>query len=311
MGDQRYYVVDGATLQCDKGSAPAKLKVTSQQTERLKDKLQATVQDCKPNENIMPFGTCSITKGSCSPATMPWKDPSKFVDNNGIDELLDKSTCQCTVGGKISVMDPGQKFIFETVSKDDPSNEIVEHKECHCVEDAAWMKLVLSENAKNIVESAGKRSPEIMKYYTNTPYENDLKITDSNNSWCASFVNWVMENSGMEGLKSKDAYDKTRALKWKEWQGGKVIANPVYGALAIKQRRGGGHIGFVAGTREVKGKGKKLVVIGGNQGNALKAALYAQNDFLAFVVPKDYEVCLACYELPEYSDKADNSSTES
>ena len=49
-----------AQLQCDKGTKPSELKVTCQNFSTFEDKLIATEQDAKPNENILPFGNCSL-----------------------------------------------------------------------------------------------------------------------------------------------------------------------------------------------------------------------------------------------------------
>ena len=49
-------ITDTTQLQCDKGTKPTALTVTSQTFMKIEDKLQATEEDIKPNENIMPFG---------------------------------------------------------------------------------------------------------------------------------------------------------------------------------------------------------------------------------------------------------------
>jgi hypothetical protein len=78
----------------------------------IEGKLQATEEDKKPNVNIKPFGVCSITKMSCSPAPIKWQNTSVF-EIDGKKELLDTSTCQCSVGGKISVVKSAQNFSEE------------------------------------------------------------------------------------------------------------------------------------------------------------------------------------------------------
>ena len=106
-----------AQLQCDKGTKPTALTVTSQTFMKIEDKLQATEEDIKPNENIMPFGQCKLKMYSgglfpCVPAPTKWQDVSVFdIDNK--KELLDTSTCPCSVGGKISVVKSAQSFVSE------------------------------------------------------------------------------------------------------------------------------------------------------------------------------------------------------
>lgn len=106
------YITDTTMLKCDKGIAPAPIAVTSQTFMQIEGKLQATEEDKKPNVNIKPFGVCSITHSSCVPAPVKWQDTSVF-EIDGKKELLDTSTCQCSVGGKISVIKSAQNFIEE------------------------------------------------------------------------------------------------------------------------------------------------------------------------------------------------------
>ena len=110
-------ITDSTQLQCDHGTKPTAITVTSQKFMKIDGKLQATEDDIKPNENIMPFGQCKLkmyTGGllPCVPAPTKWQDVSVFdIDNK--KELLDKSTCQCSVGGKISIIKSAQTFVGE------------------------------------------------------------------------------------------------------------------------------------------------------------------------------------------------------
>ena len=106
------HITDTTQLKCDKGTVPAPLSVTSQTFMQIEGKLQATEEDKQPNVNIKPFGVCSITKMSCNPAPIKWENTSVF-EIDGKKELLDTSTCQCSVGGKISVVKSAQNFVEE------------------------------------------------------------------------------------------------------------------------------------------------------------------------------------------------------
>ena len=106
------HVTETAQLKCDKGTTPAPLSVTSQTFMYIEGKLQATEEDKKPNVNIKPFGVCSITHSSCVPAPIKWQNTSIF-EIDGKKELLDNSTCQCSLGGKISVVKSAQTFSEE------------------------------------------------------------------------------------------------------------------------------------------------------------------------------------------------------
>ena len=106
------HITETTILICDKGATPTPLSVTSQTFMHIEGKLQATEEEKKPNVNIKPFGVCSITKISCSPATQKWQNTSVF-EIDGKKELLDTSTCNCSVGGKISVVKSAQNFLEE------------------------------------------------------------------------------------------------------------------------------------------------------------------------------------------------------
>lgn len=111
------HITDTTQLQCDKGTIPSPITVTSQTFMSIEGKLQATEEDKQPNVNIKPFGQCKLkpTTGGflpCIPAPIKWQDTSVFeVDSK--KELLDSSTCPCSVGGKISIVKSAQNFLEE------------------------------------------------------------------------------------------------------------------------------------------------------------------------------------------------------
>lgn len=106
------YIIDTTQLKCDKGTAPAPITVTSQSFMSIEGKLQATEEDKQPNSNIKPFGMCTVLRSSCAPSLVKWHNTSDF-EIEGKKELLDSSTCQCSVGGKISVIKSAQNFVDE------------------------------------------------------------------------------------------------------------------------------------------------------------------------------------------------------
>ena len=105
-------ITETAKLQCDQGTITTALKVTSQQFAKINNKLQATEEDKQANVNIMPFGQCKLkptTSGylPCMPAPTKWEQTAEKDTINDLKILTDKSTCQCAVGGKISVTHKG------------------------------------------------------------------------------------------------------------------------------------------------------------------------------------------------------------
>lgn len=110
-------ITDSTQLQCNQGTVPTPIAVTSQTFMSIEGKLQATEEDKQPNVNIKPFGQCKLKPSSggflpCIPAPIKWQDTSVF-EIEGKKELLDISTCICSVGGKISVVKSAQSFVAE------------------------------------------------------------------------------------------------------------------------------------------------------------------------------------------------------
>lgn len=71
-----------------------------------------------------------------------------------------------------------------------------------------------------------------------------------------------------------------RALAWADW--GQELKVPVQGAIAVKARKGGGHVTTVEGQSK---DGKKLWCRGANQSNMINVAEYNTADFITFRWP--------------------------
>jgi hypothetical protein len=107
-------ITETAQLECDKGSSPTKLAVTRQDFSTFDDKLIATEEDAKPNENILPFGSCKAKNNMpCSPATQKWDKTSEKDTINDLKIVLETSECLCSTGGKITVLDKGHEGKIE------------------------------------------------------------------------------------------------------------------------------------------------------------------------------------------------------
>jgi len=100
-------VTMGAQLQCTQGAAPSVLAVPAAMvTGEVKP--AANIMDSIPATNILPFGACTILQGPCVPATAgPWAPGSPTVMVRGQPALNNSSTCTCTIGGVISIANPG------------------------------------------------------------------------------------------------------------------------------------------------------------------------------------------------------------
>ena len=107
-------LTEKALLIYDKGSKPSQLKVTSQTFSKAENKLIATEQDRQPEINIPSFGFCVVTKSKCIPAIIKWDKTTEKDTLNNYKILTEDSTCQCSVGGKISVQHKGHGEKHET-----------------------------------------------------------------------------------------------------------------------------------------------------------------------------------------------------
>ncbi|MBL9193438.1 MAG: DUF4280 domain-containing protein [Opitutaceae bacterium] len=123
-------VVDTAETLCAMGTAPAKLKVTSQNTVYLHNLAVATVMDHNGMMNVMPHGMCLslanpavaaatsaaagvLTPQPCQPVvTAPWTPGASltYLDNKRV--LQDKCVCNCMWAGVITILNPGQSTTF-------------------------------------------------------------------------------------------------------------------------------------------------------------------------------------------------------
>lgn len=106
-------LTEKAILLCDKGAKPSQLKVTSQDFCMAEGKLIATEEDKQAETNIPNFGACTVTRSKCSPSVVKWDKTTEKDEINGCKILTENSTCQCSIGGKISVQDKGHQELHE------------------------------------------------------------------------------------------------------------------------------------------------------------------------------------------------------
>jgi len=145
----------------------------------------------------------------------------------------------------------------------------------------SWVKFAYQElGIKEI--SGDSASTERIEQYHDTV---GIAWADDDVPWCASFVGFVMLKANYRLVSNA-----FRALSWLNF--GKRTARPVLGALAIKKRTGGGHVGFVVGKSEDE---KHLYLLGGNQNDEVNISRYLRKDFVDLRVPVDY---VDQYDLP-------------
>jgi hypothetical protein len=117
----------GATMQCSFGAAPAVLNVEPAGV-TSGGLPSATIMDFQV-VNIASFGLCSslanpavasataaasgvLTPMACTPVVVaPWQPGSPTILVGGLPALTNVSMCQCTYGGVITVVSPGQMTV--------------------------------------------------------------------------------------------------------------------------------------------------------------------------------------------------------
>jgi len=89
--------------------------------------------------------------------------------------------------------------------------------------------------------------------------------------WCARFMNFVLGRVGLPGTESDAA--KSFASY------GKQLEGPEIGAIAVMNRKGGGHVGVVSGFD----KDGDPIIISGNYSRRVAEAVYARSRIVTYV----------------------------
>lgn len=147
---------------------------------------------------------------------------------------------------------------------------------------APWMITALKEAELR----AGQREDEIGKsinYHHQTGQRWFKSLSGEANAWCASFVNYCLMVAGYPM-----SINKARAKSFSMDSSFVEVDKPIYGAIAVFGRAGGGHAAFVYG----KEKGTdKVIVIGGNQGDMITfVARSAIRGLIGYFVPLPYKL---------------------
>lgn len=98
---------------------------------------------------------------------------------------------------------------------------------------------------------------------------------DDETPWCGLAVGYALGVSGRYVVPSW--------YRAKDWMNSNMtqLIKPAYGCIAIKSRKGGGHVFFVVG----KAKNGNLLGLGGNQGNKITIAEFAPSEVDAYYWP--------------------------
>ena len=163
---------------------------------------------------------------------------------------------------------------------------------------APWMKTAMNEIGQKEIPGPKKANPRILEYHEASRAGWIKDDSEEGCAWCASFVSWVM--------KQNDYSLPLKAYKAKSWKNfGKPIAKPIFGAIGVKSRKGGGHVAFVVGQSR---EGNHLYMLGGNQDDEVNIVNYKRDVWDKFVIPSDYYA--KCDILPVYNKSVGSASRE-
>lgn len=111
---------------------------------------------------------------------------------------------------------------------------------------------------------------------------------DDETPWCGLFVGYCLGVAGRYVVR-----EWYRARAWEAPQLTK-LDRPAYGALVTFTRDGGGHVGFIVG-KDARGN---LMVLGGNQSNAVSIAPFAVSRVTGYFWPSFWRNKAAVKSVP-------------
>lgn len=137
-----------------------------------------------------------------------------------------------------------------------------------------WFEIAKREEAEGVDEIRGARdNPRIVEYHQSTT----LKATDDETPWCSSFVNWCMQQAGIQGTRSASA------RSWLRW--GQTLRDPRPGCIVVLRRGNNpaqGHVSFYFGDA-----GDRVLLLGGNQNNQVNISSYPKAQVLSYRWPSE------------------------
>jgi uncharacterized protein (TIGR02594 family) len=147
---------------------------------------------------------------------------------------------------------------------------------------APWMEHALGEAKR----WAGKSEAVInrtINYHAEVGAGRQFQsIVGNANPWCASFVNYCVQQAGYPR-----ASIPFRARHFSIDANFVKIDQPIYGAIAVFGRSGGGHVCFVYSLSDTSGQ---IIVLGGNQGDQINfVSRSGTRGLVGFFVPIAYK----------------------
>lgn len=110
-------------------------------------------------------------------------------------------------------------------------------------------------------------------------------IKNDETPWCSAFVGAMLESVGIVSSRFESA------KSYLDW--GVKLNKPCYGCIVVFTRDGGGHVGFVVGKTATD----DLLVLGGNQGDAVNIRAFPIDRVSGYRYPKGYIIPTDALEI--------------
>lgn len=138
--------------------------------------------------------------------------------------------------------------------------------------------LTLARSYIGVTEIPGPEShPTILDFVKNLGPNLAAYVKDDSTPWCATFVNHVLEKSGLPMSARPGSYDLLRAKSFLNY--GTHLDIPARGAIVIfgpSKKSPHYHVGFAMGETL-----KSIRVLGGNQQNSVRDSWFAKDTCVA------------------------------
>lgn len=111
--------------------------------------------------------------------------------------------------------------------------------------------------------------PRIWEYLASVDNLSELDRSSDETPWCSCFMNWCVEQCGIDGTNA------AWAKSWHNWRK-RLNGSPRTGAIAVFERvtakNHAGHVGICIAQED-----DQLLLLGGNQSNAVRYSWYPVN----------------------------------